>query len=234
MAETPTEEVTLAELMQMMLDGRQVDIHTAIPAKVTSYDASKQTIECVPALNRSLPDGQGNYTTEQLPKLVDVPVCFPRCGSFFLSFPIQAGDFVLLVICQRNIGNWRATGNQGDPGDLGMHTLDGAVAIPGVFPDSGKLSNADGTNMVLGSDSSANGRIELKAAGVNLGAGATDGVATLTDLKALAFAIGSAATAIDNSGATFKANIVANLISEGWSAATGDGKQGSSVIKANR
>ncbi len=164
------EEITEDELIQAFISANQTMLQTAMPCKVEAYDASKQTVDVVPALNRSLPDGNGNYVTEALPKLSDVPVAFPRGGGFFIALPIAAGDYGLLVFCSRNIGNWRSTGNQGDPGDLGMHTLDGAVFIPGLFPDSGALSNADGTNMVIGKDGTPAAQIVIKPSGeIDLG-----------------------------------------------------------------
>jgi hypothetical protein len=154
------------------LDSRQVDIHTAMPAKVEAYNASKQTVDVQPMLDRALPDGQDNYSTEPLPKLSSVPVCFPRGGGFMVTLPISAGDYVLLVFSERSIGNWRSTGNRGDPGDLGMHTLDGAVAIPGVFPSNDSLSNASDTNMVIGKDGTSASQVVLDGSKVLLGGGA--------------------------------------------------------------
>lgn len=168
---TGTEEVTLIELLRAAIADREMEFHVSMPAKVDSYDASAQTVDVIPQLNRSIPDGLGNYSTEQLPKLAAVPVCFPRAGGFFVSFPIQKGDFVLLVFSDRNIGNWLSTGNQGDPGDLGMHTLDGAIAIPGVWPSSGALSDASDTNMIIGKDGTSAAQIEITDALVKLGGG---------------------------------------------------------------
>lgn len=177
MEDTALEEITLAELLQLTLDARQTDLNVAMPAKVEAYDSSAQTVDVVPALNRSVPDGQGNFISQPLPKLSAVPVAFPRSNGFSVTFPISVGDTVLLVFCQRNIGIWRSNGNQGDPGDVGMHTLDGAVAIPGFFQDSQPSKVADGTNMVIGSESAKESRIEIKpSGGINLGAGASKGV----------------------------------------------------------
>jgi hypothetical protein len=128
-----------------------------------------------------MPDGDGNYVSQKLPKLADVPVAFPRGGGYAVSFPIKAGDFVLLVFSERNIGQWRSTGTQGDPGDLGMHTLDGAVAIPGVYPDKAALASASASKMVLGKDDTGTSRIEITSSGVFLGAGATKEVARKGD-----------------------------------------------------
>lgn len=167
-----TERHSLIELIQAAIADREMDVHVSMPAKVESYDADAQTVDVVPQLNRSLPDGQGNYSTEKLPKLAAVPVCFPRAGGFFVSFPIQAGDFVLLVFSERNIGAWLATGEQGDPGDVGMHTLDGAVAIPGVYPSSEALGDASDTDMVLGKDGTSGAQIKITSSEVHLGGGA--------------------------------------------------------------
>src|SRR5258708_2929942 len=109
-----TEEVTLYEVIQAALDSRQMDINVAMPAKVQSYNAGSQTVTVIPQLNRHLQDGDGNIVPETLPALADVPVCFPRNGSYFISFPIQSGDYVMLVFAQKNLANWRATGSQGD------------------------------------------------------------------------------------------------------------------------
>lgn len=191
--ETGTEEVTLEELLELAHQHNIVDLHTAIPARVESYNASKQTVDVVPQLNRSRPDGQGNYVTEPLPKLSDVPVAFPRCKTFALTFPLAAGDYVLLVICERNIGAWRATGNQGDPGDIGMHTLDGAVAIPGLYPDSSAAQSADPNNMVLGNDTNGAAQIVIKTSEILAGSSATNFVAmadkVLSELNSIATAL---------------------------------------------
>lgn len=181
MSDTAVEQVSLAELLRMALDDRQIDLHVAMPARVEAYDAARQTVEVTPQLNRALPDGAGNQIHERLPKLVDVPVVFPRCGRFSMTFPLAAGDFVLLVFAERSLAAWRAIGAQCDPGDLGMHGLDGAVALPGLFPDAHPAAAADGSTMRIGSDTDANGRIEFSEHEMHLGQGATKGVARTGD-----------------------------------------------------
>jgi hypothetical protein len=155
-----------------------------------------QTVSVTPMINRMVPDGDvpPNYVSEKLPKLADVPVKFQRCKQFTMTFPLVAGDYGLLVFCERNPGTWRSTGNQSDPGDLSTHGLGGAVFIPGLYPDSSAASSADTTNMIIGSDTDPNSRIEVKpTGGINLGAGAVDGVASGTkndsNLQAFATAI---------------------------------------------
>lgn len=67
--------------------------------------------------------------------------------------------------------------------------------------------------------------------------GGNDGLATKRDLQNLLYAISSAATALDNSGSTFKANLIAQLGLAGWTAATGyeaPPQCGSKIVGAGR
>jgi hypothetical protein len=197
--ELPNEDVQLGDLLEQAITDRLIDVNTSFLARVESFDASSQTLDATPMQYRALPDGSGNWIPEALPKLGNVPVIFPRCGEFFISFPIKKGDFVVILCAQRNLSVWRSTGNAGDPGDLGMHTLDGAMAIPGLFPDNGKLSNVSTDDMVLGSDTQGTSRIELKAsgAGIHLGAGATKGVVRTGDDLSASSALISWAAAVE-------------------------------------
>ncbi len=204
MSDSAVEQVSLAELLDMHFQHHQVDLHVALPARVERYDTATQTVDVVPQVNRALPDGAGNFVTEPLPKLADVPVLFPRCGRFSITFPLSVGDFVLLVFAERSLAAWRATGAQSDPGDLGMHTLDGAVALPGLFPDAQPAAAADGANMRVGSDTDPNGRIELPGSEIRLGQGASKGIARVGDSVQVTIPTG----AIQASGPTLPASPV--------------------------
>ena len=182
--ETALEEVTLDELLELAIENHMIDHQTSMPCVVQSFNADKRTVTVVPAFYRAVPDGNGDYVTEPLPTLSDIPVEYPRVQQFLITFPIAAGDYGRLAFCSRNLGAWRATGNAGDPGDLGTHNLDGAVFIPGLSPDksSAQPQNFSSTNMIIGSDTDGNSRIEIKpSGGVNLGAGATKRVARKGD-----------------------------------------------------
>mgnify|MGYP000963290309 CR=1 FL=1 len=176
MIDGATEQVTLDELIQLALDARLAEVHTSMPAVVESYDRAAGTVKVTLPVNKAVPDGSGNFVSEPYPQLADIPIDWPRCGKYSITFPLEKGDTGVLVFCMRNIGPWRTTGAQGDPGDVGMHTLDGAVFRPGLSPDSKPPSTADASNMVIGSTTDGKGRIELKPAGINLGAGASKGV----------------------------------------------------------
>ena len=116
----------------------------------------------------------GEETVESLPVLSDVPVIFPRSGQFFISFPVAAGDYVLLVFNERNVDNFEASqlGSEVDPQDFRLHSLADAVAFPGYFPIAGALKEADAGNLVLGKDDGGvqvhvtpGGTVEVKLGG---------------------------------------------------------------------
>lgn len=172
------EEITEEELLALAVQDRLLDFNTCLPARVDSFDASAQTVDVTIMIKRALPDGQGGWTPgEEYPKLADVPVGFMRGGGCFASFPLTKGDFGMVICAQRNIGNFRATGEISDPGDVGMFTLDGAWFIPAVAPDKARLSNVSANDMVLGRDGDPNTRIVIKPTEIQLGAGATKEVA---------------------------------------------------------
>ena len=176
-----SEQITLDELISLALEARLAEVHTSMPAVVTNYDRAAGTVTVTLPIGKMVPDGSGNFVSEPYPKLADVPIEWPRCGKFAITFPLEAGDTGMLVVCMRNIGPWRTTGQAGQPGDVGLHTLDGAVFRPGLSPDNKPPGHTSASNMVLGSETDAKGRAVLKPAGGELGEGATKGIARQGD-----------------------------------------------------
>lgn len=129
----------LQEFVQQIreeIDSRICDVHTAIPAKIISYDdsASQVTVK---------PYGvfiSGSKTLEY-PMISGVPVVMPLsvgkvCG---IAYPIVPGDDCLLIFSEQDISQWI---NSSDP-DIDMtHALSNAIAICGL---SGKKNEAVNT-----------------------------------------------------------------------------------------
>lgn len=149
-----SEELTTAELFRLAIESRLVDLHVAMPAKVTRYDVAKQVVDVQPVLMRSVPRGEDlPPLVERLPVIQSVPVIFPRGGGFFMALPLVAGDYVLLVFPERDIGQWRVTGSDDvNPGDQRLHPLAGAVALPGIFKADSALQSASATALTFGAD----------------------------------------------------------------------------------
>lgn len=117
------------------IDSRVVDIHTAIPARIISYDSSKSQVTVKPygvfmSGNRSL----------DYPLISGVPVVMPMtigksCG---IAFPIAPGDDCLLIFAEQDIGCWL---DGADP-DISMtHALSNAVAICGLSSNQNAAAN---------------------------------------------------------------------------------------------
>jgi hypothetical protein len=146
-----TQTPTLAQLLKQAIDNRLLDVHTALIAKVESYDAERQLVDVSPVLKRSIKNQDGEWVNEQLPMLCDVPVLFPRAGGFFISFPIQSGDFVQLIFNEVDIEGWLED-SLPTIACSQRFTIQGAIAIPGVYPQAKALMGAHAVNLVLGKD----------------------------------------------------------------------------------
>lgn len=178
--ESGLEDITNSELIDLFIELRLIDLHKVTIGRVESYDTSAGTVQVTPMINKMIPDGATppNYVSEQMPALADVPVAQTRGGGFFAAFPLKKGDFGILLYCDRNIAAWRGTGNQSDPGDLGLHTLSSGLFIPAMAPDASAIKNADANNLVIGSDTEPKARIVIKPTGeIDLGAAAASFIA---------------------------------------------------------
>src|SRR5215813_4439197 len=142
MIETPS----LSQLIKHGIDNRLLDVHTALIAKVESYDAEKQIVDVAPVLKCRIKTKDGYWINENLPILCDVPVLFPRAGGYFLSFPIKPGDFIQLIFNEVSIEEWLNDKASSLPCNQ-RFTLEGAIAIPGVYPLSKTLADAHKTNL---------------------------------------------------------------------------------------
>lgn len=105
-------------------------IHTAVPGRIEKYDSGSQKAEVKPLIKRSYTDG----TSLSLPVIPNVPVIMPRTATFSLTFPVAAGDLVLLIFCERSLDRWLSNGGEVEPGDDKKHDLSDAIAIPGLYP----------------------------------------------------------------------------------------------------
>lgn len=129
------------------------DTHTALPARIEEYYPDEQKVDVKPLLKRRVVSGDGAELLEELPIIPDVPVVFPRNANFFLTFPLAAGDLVMLVFVERSLDKWLAgTGEDTDPDEFRMHDLSDAVALPGLYPFSSALQDIDKERLCLGHD----------------------------------------------------------------------------------
>ena len=119
------------------IDERVLDLHTCLPGRIVSFDSDSQTAKVQPTIQRIFAQ-QGPVN---LPQLVDVPVCFPGGGDYFLTFPVQGGDECLLLFSERAIDFWWQNGGVQLPAEYRTHDLSDAFAIVGVNSKPRKLAS---------------------------------------------------------------------------------------------
>lgn len=137
------------ESLRMALESYASQLWTALPASVVSVNLTAQTVSVQPTIQGSVADPAGNVRLVNLPVLVDVPLVWPKAGGFALTFPVAAGDEVLVVFSCRCIDSWWQSGGIGAPAEARMHDLSDGFAILAPTSQPKKLSNVSSSNVQL-------------------------------------------------------------------------------------
>lgn len=195
------------ELIATAIAGALLDLHTALPGIVKSYNPSTGSCDVLPAVKRALPREDGSTAFESLPVIPNVRVCWPGAGGFELHLPLANGDTVWLMFAEADIQKWESTGQESPPGWLERHGLGSLVAYP--FSRTPKATTG-GARLVAPTPFSVGDSATAKLLAI----------AELVEeqLLALKDAISGAAVSAGDGGATFKSNIIAAL--SAWPATT--------------
>jgi len=137
------------ESLRLAMESQQAQIWTAIPGIVSAVDLGSQTLSVQPSVQGSVASPSGASQLVNLPLLVDVPIVWPRAGGFALTFPIAAGDEVLVVFSSRCIDSWWQSGGVGAPAEVRMHDLSDGFAVLAPTSQPKKLSGVSSTNVQL-------------------------------------------------------------------------------------
>jgi hypothetical protein len=192
---------TLPEVLEEAITARLLDVHVGMPGKVVSYDAAKQVAEVQPMIRRVARTRAGDKVLEDLPKIPNVPIRWPRGGGYYLHFPLAAGDSVYLSFSEAAFALWRTTGQLSEPGDERRHSLAFVSAEPDIAPDDDRFTDApsSGEGVIVVAPGGAL-RVSEPGAG-----GAAQPVMTvdafMTVLTAACSAAGAAAVAVGAGGA---------------------------------
>jgi hypothetical protein len=160
-------------------------LHTAYPGRVVRYYADRQTVDVQVGVMREVPGEEHEEDLyEQIEELVNVPIQWPRGGGFAITFPIKAGDYVLVICSTVNTLVWRDKGGvhrpPGVPGD--EFGLNGCFALPGCFPDNREstLQSVDTDNFVIRRESGGpaikvtpGGAVSIDSSDITAGNGAS-------------------------------------------------------------
>lgn len=199
-SETPT----LAQVILEAVEARLVDVNTAIPGKIVSYDHATQTASVQPCIRRKYTDG----TIVDLPVINKVPVQFPRGGGFFVSLPLKKDDPVLLVFSQRALDVWKEKGGVVDPADPRKFHISDAYALAGAGAAPDAFTNTDPNKLVIAHKGGTaeihmgdDGKVSIKAGELHLGDhSASEFVALKSKVEARLSAIESA---LNSLGSTY-------------------------------
>lgn len=175
-----SETVTFADAIRSAIDTTLSRTYVSRPARVDAYDATKQTVDVTPALKEVIEDDDGTRVVD-LPVIAGVPVLTHGGGGFFTSYPIAAGDFVMLLFSDRSIDRWWSAGGVVDPIDLRRHEIADAVAITGLRPEPSVLTEAGAAKMIAGHEGGMQMSIDNAGAMVLAAVGAAVQAIALAD-----------------------------------------------------
>jgi len=121
----------LSVLLKEAFEYNMTNVHTAFPGAIEKYDAKTRRADIQPYLKRKLPDGK----FMNFPVVPDVPVLFFGTKKFSIHAPLEKGDEVLMIVCERSTDNWRDEGGTGiEDDDPRRFNLMDCFAIPGLQP----------------------------------------------------------------------------------------------------
>lgn len=137
--------VDAIELIQRAIESRVSDVWTSIPGTIKAYTPGPSPVaDILPCVRAPVPNEDGDTVYEDLPVIPNVPIAFPRGkkGAYSITWPLEPGDSVLLVVNTVAIGEWRSSGQVSSPGDLRLHSLGSVIAYPGIGPDAEPLGGS--------------------------------------------------------------------------------------------
>lgn len=143
-------DISLPDLLSMVMDARLEGVNIAIVGRVENYDAGTQTADVKPMVRRTIPDPTGDgFISEEMPVIPHVKVLHPGGGTWSVHVPIAAGDSVQLIINQLDPSEYFRTGQLSGAPDKRKSSIAHAVAIPGLRTDSKAISGVNGSDLVI-------------------------------------------------------------------------------------
>lgn len=152
---TPPFQPQLSDVIRHGIEEDRMDLHTACPATVVRVDLAKGQIDAKPLVRDIVQPTPDVRLAVSVPIITNVPIVWPGANGMRITFPMQVGDFVLLIFAERSIDTWLSSGNEVDPGDPRRHAMSDAIAIPGIRPFNKAWHGADAAKITIGSEDGA-------------------------------------------------------------------------------
>ena len=141
-----------AELHDTILDGRQAQMHTAMPGHIVSYNSATMTCSVQVGIQGVQRMQDGTRKNVSIAPIIDVPVHFPGGGGHTMTFPVKPGDECLIIFSERSIDNWFQHGGTMPPSDFRMHDINDAFALVGTRSQGNTLPNVATDTVQMRSD----------------------------------------------------------------------------------
>ena len=129
-------------ILNRFRDNIFLNINCCSIGRIESVNFEEQTVEVSIVYKRVQQDG----TILDYPLLLDVPFTIIQGGGSYLGMPIAAGDYCVVLFCDRNFSTWWDSGAEKEPENQRKHSLSDGIAIVGINPKSALLGY-DGSNV---------------------------------------------------------------------------------------
>lgn len=123
------------------------NLRCCIPCIIQSFNASKGTVECQPAIRERIINQNEEIEYLNLPLLTNVPVVFPSNNYYSVAFPLDKGDECLVLFSDLSIDNFWEKGNVQNPIEERRHDLSDGIAIPCNLSLIKQRKNIDGLTL---------------------------------------------------------------------------------------
>lgn len=173
---------TLEEVLASWSNRSVAEVNVSLPGVVIDYDTTAQTATIRPVIREAFEDDDEEIYVTEFEPIPQVPVCHWRAGGFTLHAPLAPGDFVTLVVSDRSIDEFMATGNTDNtPQMLRRFDWSDAVAIP-MPPAPTPITGLSETDMFFGAEDGSVGVAMTDAGTIRVEAAGDELLTTLIDL----------------------------------------------------
>lgn len=107
-------------------------MRTAEPGVIVSYDAATQRATVALGISVRVKRPGGAVVHEAPVTVPNVPIAWPQAGGYSLTFPLAAGDEVMLVFSSRSLDEWKlgAARSGVEASDPRRFAVQDAIAFP--------------------------------------------------------------------------------------------------------
>ncbi len=152
------------EAIRAAVEDKMTGFWTSAPGRVVSYDAAKQRVSVQLAVKGFVKQEGGAQKAVDIPVLQDLPVQFPSGGGQTMTFPVKAGDEVLVHFTSRSPAAWQQSGGDQVPTDSRLNNLSNGFAVLGFRSDPRALTNvSEGATEIRSDD--GNTKVSISGSG---------------------------------------------------------------------